>query len=491
MKKVWSFIKNIFTRDGRLRPFIIPAVILSCALVVGGIGIDRAVGVLKTFQFKTTEISRNDEDLGISVKLDAPEGITNIALFGVDSRDEEYKGLSDSIMIITIDAEHNCIKLTSIMRDSLVKIDGFGHQKINAAYNLGALKGKTGAELAIRTLNQTFNMNIRDYATVDFVSMAGIIEAVGGVEVEMTEKEVKLANIQIWDMYVTRGTPYDPIEEAGKQTLNGVQAVAFARIRKTATVTGTNNDAGRTERQRLVMRQLFEKALEMDVSKYPTMIAELAKCMETSLTEGRIFELAGILTNDGIVLKEARIPADEAIITYGLSVKGLGSCMYYNLDYAADMLNAFVFEDISFEDYMEQNGVDRTPWFFGELNEEGEEEVEEEEPEEELPNEEGGELPENPEEETPGEETDPDANPDTDPEEPNDIPEWGKPGQGNDPPEEETPPEGEQPPAEGDGTGGEQTPPEGEQPPAEEPPAENEDEIWYPGGDQSTGKENP
>ncbi|MBQ6824278.1 MAG: LCP family protein [Clostridia bacterium] len=447
--------------------FLVPSLVTVCALVVCGFGIGRVAETLKSFQYNQTEISKNDEDLGISVKMDVPEGITNIALFGVDSRDEAFTGLSDSIMIVTVDAVHNDIKVTSIQRDTLVKIGG-NYQKINAAYNIG------GAQLAIKTLNQSFGMNIRHYATVDFVSMADIIDTVGGVEVEVTEGEVKQANAQIWDMYVTRGTVYDTIDAPGKQVLNGVQAVAFARIRKTPTVNGTYDDAGRTERQRLVMRLLFEKALKMSVNKYPAMIKAMLPCMETNLTYAEIFELAGILTSGGVTMKEARLPADRALISYNLRVKGLGSCKYYNLDYAGKMLNAFVFEDVEFEDYMDEHGVDRTEWFFGEL----EDAADPEEGEEELP-EEGEETP-GEGEETPGEGEE-------------------TPGEG-----EETPGEGEETPGEGEATPGEgeETPPtdgegngEGETPPAEEgtPPAEEEkpgkkpgndsEDVWFPGKD--------
>lgn len=376
LQRLWAGVKKIFAREGRLRPCVVPAAVLVCVLAVTGVGAWRLAGLLKTFEYHRTEISKVPEDLGIA-DMYVPDGITNIALFGIDAREDGFEGLSDSIMIITIDADHNDIKLTSIMRDSLVEVEGHGYQKINAAYSLG------GPELAIKTLNQTFGLNIMDYATVDFVSMAGIIDAVGGIEAELTKAEVKQANTQIWEMYQERGMEYQKIAEPGLQTLTGVQAVAYARIRKTATINGTVDDAGRTERQRLVMRQLFTKALNLELSQYPKMIRAMLPCMETSLSYNDVFQLAGILTNSGLTLKEARIPADEAIIVYGLNVKYLGSCMYYNLDYAAAMLNAFIFEDISFEEYMEENGVDCTPWFTGEvLDEEEEPEAEEEEDEE-------------------------------------------------------------------------------------------------------------
>lgn len=441
MKKVWKrinrWIRTIFLRNGRLRPCILPVAMMALLLVLLGAGANRLVSA---FEYNRTEISEDPEDLGITeTTMELPEGITNIALFGIDARNEEFRGLSDSIMIITIDAEHNDIKVTSILRDSLVKIDGYGHQKINAAYSLG------GPQLAIKTLNQTFNLNIRNYATVDFVSMADIIDFVGGIEAELTSGEVKNANVQIRSMNKERGTALDYIEEPGLQTLNGIQAVAFARIRKAATINGTVDDIGRTERQRLVMQQLFEKALATDITQYPAMIKAMLPCMETSLTYSDIFGLAGILTNPGLTFKEARIPATEALIAYGLNVQGLGSCKYYNLDYAAAMLNAFIYEDLTFEEYMEQNGVDRTPWFTGPVVNDEEEapeesEVPEEEVDEELNGEEGGVTPADPDEPVEDEEG-------------SDLPVSGdgteeEPESPEEPAEPETPEEQPEPPAE-------------------------------------------
>lgn len=445
MKRIGAFIKRVFVSDGRLRPYVLPAVLLVLAIGMtawGGIALSRA---LATYDYNKVEISKKPEDLGIEeVQMERPEGITNIALFGIDSRSVGFSGLSDSLMIVTIDAEHNDIKLTSILRDSLVKVEGHGHQKINAAYALG------GPQLAIKTLNQTFNLDIRDYATVNFGTMADIIDFVGGVEVELTKREVVLANEMVYEIHESHGSELKYIEGAGVQTLTGTQAVAFARIRKTATIKGTNDDTGRTERQRLVMEQLFERALSMDISKYPALIRTLLPCMETSLTYGEIFKLAGILTSEGLTFKEAKIPATEALISYGLNVKGLGSCKYYNLDYAADLLNAFIFEDISFEDYMKENGVDRTPWFTGTVITPKPEVTPEPEPEEEEPTveEEGApeESPETPPEDEPVVEEDPPvteepSEPDEEPEVENDPPVTEEPEDtpAVDQPEDETP----------------------------------------------------
>ena len=175
-----------------------------------------------------------DEELGIDVDKDSDKStdIINIALFGVDSRSSKsFSGNSDSIMVISIDNLHNKIKITSFMRDSLVEIDGYRPYKLNSAY-------AKSATVAIKTLNQNFGLNIRDYATVNFVGMADIIDAVGGIEVNLTERERVEANKHIKSASKEVGTDYDRIKEAGLQTLTGAQAVAFARIRKVSTSAG-------------------------------------------------------------------------------------------------------------------------------------------------------------------------------------------------------------------------------------------------------------
>ena len=430
-KRCGYWFKNIYWKNGKVRVGSIVVTMLVLLLCIGiGAGVHFVRQTfLDPYEESYVEIEKTPEALGIT-KMEVPEGITSIALFGIDSREEDFEGLSDSIMVITVDAVHKDIKIISIMRDSLVRVEGHGYQKVNAAYMLG------GAQLAIKTLNQNYDLAITDYATVDFMSMASIIEAVGGIEADLSKSEVKYANKVIFEMVWSRGASPDYIEEAGPQTLNGVQAVAYARIRMAATASGENNDYGRTERQRYVMEQLFQKALDLPVSKYPMLIRTLLPCMETSLNYDDIFYLAGLLTETGLSFKDARIPMDGTIIDDDLRPKGLGSCVYYDLDYAAEMMNAFIYEDMTFEDYVAENPIRYKEWFKGEL--EAVEEEPELEAEEELEGEEGGVIE--------GEKTDPpiDEDPNQEEEEPSETPEEETPEKE---PEEETPSEEEDQPS--------------------------------------------
>ena len=337
------------------KPLLIFAISLLSVLGVVCICISTVLFIFK-YNRNTELDTLTDEQLGVNETLD--NEVTNIALFGIDTRNlSSFRGNSDSIMILSIDRTHGSIKITSVLRDSLVPIEGHAANKINAAYAWG------GPELAIKTLNQNFNLNIRDYATVNFLGMADIIDAVGGVEVNITEPERLHINANMLALHQSSGTPYIPVERAGLQTLNGTQAVSFARLRKVNTIDGGRDDYGRTDRQRYVLEQLFNKALSMSKTKYPALIKSLLPYMETSLSYSDIFSLAGILTND-VQFKQARIPQGYAMqISTRDFPTSLGSVVYYDLGYATDMLHGFVYDDVHPDDYIKIHPPVTTPWY--------------------------------------------------------------------------------------------------------------------------------
>lgn len=354
MKRDSAPTNNLWMKNGRMRAWVVPLIVILAASFFMVNGVRQLTA---TFQYHQNPLSQSDADLGIDADARESQEITSVALFGVDSREGGFKGLSDSIMIITADFEHKSLKLVSVMRDSLVKVEGHGVQKINAAYNLG------GAQLAVKTLNQIFGLNIRNYATVDFSSMESLVEAVGGVEVELTPTELETLNFSVAIRYSERGESPQLIPAAGKQRLNGIQAVVYSRIRSVATPGGANNDFGRTERQRAVMNQLFQKALDRGVTGYPALIKAALPYIETSLGYGDILKLAGILSAEGLTFTQARMPANQMIIDADFRPRSLGSCVYYNLDYAAGMMQDFIYEDIPFETYMDEHPVDLTRWY--------------------------------------------------------------------------------------------------------------------------------
>ena len=187
----------------------------------------------------TTKLNINEKDLD---KYQEIKNIKNIAFFGIDAEDGQA-GRSDAIIILTIDSTHKKLKLTSIMRDSYVNIEGHGMDKINHAYAFG------GPELAIQTINTNFGLNIEDFVSVNFSSLPKIIDLLGGVDINITAEEVP--HIQ-------------GIDIEGPHTLTGEQALSYSRIRY-----ATGGDFVRTDRQRTVLNSLLSKFSQMPVTSYP------------------------------------------------------------------------------------------------------------------------------------------------------------------------------------------------------------------------------
>ncbi|MCR2045037.1 LCP family protein [Anaerosalibacter massiliensis] len=249
---------------------------------------------------KTVSISKKNEDLGIKDEEDGRE-VINIALFGGDSRKEGDVVHSDAIMVLSIDKAHKKVKLSSIMRDTYVDIHKHGKTKLNHAYAYG------GPELAIRTINENFNLNIRDYAFVDFYSFEKLVDAVGGVDVDIKDMEVKEINRCIKEIAELKKTKPILIKNSGMNHLNGEQAVAYSRIRKVG-----GGDFERTERQRRVINELFEKGKNVDITKYPKILDSILPYVETSLSKTEIMKLGTyVLTNNIQSIEQNRFPTDE------------------------------------------------------------------------------------------------------------------------------------------------------------------------------------
>ena len=217
---------------------------------------------------KVQKVDINKDNLSIDQNIEkdkAKSEIKNIALFGIDAPKGKV-GRSDAIMILTIDNKNDKLKLTSIMRDSYVDVPGHGKTKITHAYAYG------GPELAIKTLNQNFKLNIEDFMAVNFTSLPEIIDKLGGVQINITKEEIKHIS---------------GITHAGKQTLNGAQALAYSRIRH-----ASGGDYKRTERQRTVLEAIFNKMHNSPKSEYPTLINEFLPYVETNMSSLDMIGLA-------------------------------------------------------------------------------------------------------------------------------------------------------------------------------------------------------
>lgn len=193
----------------------------------------------------------SDKDLGITeTTAKNLTGYRNIAIFGVDSRSDDYGvgNRSDCIIIASINNETGAIKLISVYRDTYVNIEGHGLDKITHAYSYGE------APLAVKTLNTNLDLNINEFVTVNFDSVAEAVDQLGGVQLTITSDEIKYINGYIDETSKVTGKTSKHITEPGTYTVDGVQAVAYSRIRYT-----DGGDYKRTERMRTVIEAMFSK----------------------------------------------------------------------------------------------------------------------------------------------------------------------------------------------------------------------------------------
>ncbi len=304
------------------------SILLISLLGIGGYGVYYINSMLN----KVEKVEVKKENLSIDIKKEEKYvEIKNIALFGIDGESDE-NGRSDVIMILTLDSEHDKIKLTSIMRDSYVDIPGYGMDKLNHAYAYG------GPELAIKTLNENFGLNIKEFMTVNFSSMPKIIDKLGGVSIEVTDEELKHINSYIVNMDNVNGTKTPSITSAGLQELNGTQATAYSRIRYT-----NGDDYKRTERQRTVINGLFEKASEISITKYPALINEFLPFISTNMSSTEMLTIAknfAFLLDNG--LTQSRYPLDEQAV--GQMINGV-SYITFDIEELRNHIDNYIFED--------------------------------------------------------------------------------------------------------------------------------------------------
>ena len=327
------------------------------------------------FRYNYNSITGDPEKLGFSGVKD--KNVINVALFGVDSRDENaFSGNTDSIMILSLNTKTKKVKIFSIMRDTFVPMEYEGktiYGKINSAYSRG--NERKNPELAIKTLNQVFDLDISEYATVNFYGMTDIINAVGGITATITKDELTWKgydhpNLNNCMDEICAEMGLDPedyyIHTDGEQTLNGVQAVAYARVRNCTSVWGTRDDFGRTDRQRHVMQELFNKAITMKKTQYVSLIKALIPCSETSLSYSDVLGLAVNILLSSPTFEQYRLPPAEYQSDFLMKgPSGYGSIIYYDLGYAAKLLNAVIYEDVTMEQYILENGVDQNDWYSG------------------------------------------------------------------------------------------------------------------------------
>ena len=285
---------------------------------------------------KIEKVEIDKDNIGITEEVEEKlsqysNSIINIALFGVDAV-EGGAGRSDSIMIATIDTVNKKLKLTSIMRDSYVAIDGHGNDKINHAYAFG------GPQLAIKTLNENFDLNIEDFASVNFETLPKIIDKVGGIELDIDADELKYINSYIANLNNINGTNEPSIASAGLQHVSGTQALAFCRIRYTS-----GGDYKRTERHREVLTKILEKIKTLPATSYPSLLSDILPMVNTSLDYSEILELGTeVLKLGDSKMELERFPLDDYC-----EGKMINEIYYLTFDKetTVNQLHNYIFED--------------------------------------------------------------------------------------------------------------------------------------------------
>ena len=255
-------------------------IIVLVALLIGLLVYSK----LNKVESGTGNIDKDEVNIELdSQTAEALEGFTNIALFGLDNRQTgNYDGgNSDTIMIASIDNDTKQVKLVSVYRDTFLNVKDDTYAKINSAYAYG------GPKNAIAALNKNLNLDIVDYVAVDFGAVVEAIDLLDGIELTLTDQEVQIMNDNYIDeINKVTGHKSGKLSSGGTYTVDGVQALAYCRIRYTA-----GDDFKRTERQRTVLTKMIEKAQGSSISTVSSLIDSMLGDISTSFTGKELLAL--------------------------------------------------------------------------------------------------------------------------------------------------------------------------------------------------------
>lgn len=258
---------------------IILIILLILILISVALGISaynyykKLVGLVERVDINKEEIEINE---GVEKTL---KGYKNIALFGLDSRKDDYGvgNRSDCIIIASINLDTKDIKLVSVYRDSYLEGKDGKLDKINHAYSYG------GPALAISKLNKNLDLNITEFLTVNFSALVDIIDSLDGIEIEIDSSELKYINKYVRELIRVTGESSKEVTRTGKQKLNGIQAVAYSRIRYTE-----GGDYKRTERMRTVLEAILKKAKTKGIPEIMDLLEKFLPRVSTNMTDEEI-----------------------------------------------------------------------------------------------------------------------------------------------------------------------------------------------------------
>lgn len=325
---------------GKLILLIVEVVILVGAIAALGLILkttDKDTGIVR-YDIDDVEVSSDVKEKWSQVE----ETYTNIALFGVDARNGKLSSgtRTDTIMILSVNNNTGESRLVSVYRDTYLNLGNDVYNKCNAAY------AKGGPEQAISMLNMNLDLYITDFVTIGFEGMMEVVDAVGGVEIDIKENEIKHLNNYQASMYATEENPnnlttdYVAITEPGVQTLSGYQAVAYCRIR------AVGNDFGRTERQRKVLQAVLDKAKTLSPSQLNDIADDVFPMVATSLEIDEILSLVANVSSYEIV-GSSGFPFETNITTGKIGSKG--SCVIpMDLATNVELLHEYLYPEIEY-----------------------------------------------------------------------------------------------------------------------------------------------
>ena len=315
--------------------------IIVLVVLMGGLFVYAKLG-------KLNHETINEEELDVNESVtenQVMKGYTTIALVGIDSRDDKLKSdwNSDTMIIASINNDTKKVKLVSVYRDTYLCLgededENNSYGLANSAYCTG------GAKKMINMLNKNLDMNISDFVTVNFQAVAETVELLGGIDVEMKKEEVVHLNNYCVETSEVTGMDYTPLEEIeGVHHLKGVQAVAYARIRKTS-----GNDFRRAARQREVIYRIVEKAKNSSIATLNTVLDKIFPMIYTSLTEKEILSMGmNMLSYD--IEDQTGFPFDHL---YGDTVKeamdGVDCVLPITLESNVIKLHEFLYPEDSY-----------------------------------------------------------------------------------------------------------------------------------------------
>lgn len=269
-----------------------------------------------------------------SSELMSSPSVKNILLLGVDAREGETTSRSDTMMLVSIDSRHRKIKLTSFLRDSYVNIPGNGMNKLNAACAFG------GVPLVIQTLEYNYGVKIDYYMSVNFKTFVSLIDALGGVNVPVTENEAGFLNMHKADWNVTENSDSRLEYTSGDDVhLNGEQALKFCRIRE------LDSDIMRAKRQRIVISAVKNSAMHMTPSKLIEISKKVTPLVKTDINKYEMTNLAlkALISYRKYDIEQTSIPKKGS---WHDETNNSGMVLAFNIPENAQYLKDFIYNDV-------------------------------------------------------------------------------------------------------------------------------------------------